>query len=383
MEYRKFQESKRDIYPTITFCIWNGRFEDKLGLYDREKLNKKYGIKEPGEYISFLKGHIWEDKMIEVDFDDVTLEIKDRIESIKIIGNKWQELYTWDMNDENRNESAESSSKFPQSPFYTSYRHADGKCFSLDLAPEKMPNIRGQQINIVWIKFKNIRIPGINLEYMISYPGQILQGFTLDIESSWSQSITTGYLKGKNFFIDIVEVFRRRNTFLRKSCNKHWEKYDETVFSNIIKTANCKPPHWNISTDYPICNRKEKMKKVYIPLSPFKPASPKFLEKFLRPCDRIQAATFNTVSERRQLTWGGSISTDGVNSADVGFHFKNDRYKEIRYTRAFDIESLIGNVGGYIGLFLGFAIWQIPEAIEFLKIKLQTLQGGNKNLIIT
>ena len=79
MEYRKFHETKRDTYPTITICIWNDKLEDKLGLYDREKLNKTYGIKEPGEYINFLEGHIWEDKMIEVDFDDVTLEIKDRI----------------------------------------------------------------------------------------------------------------------------------------------------------------------------------------------------------------------------------------------------------------------------------------------------------------
>ena len=108
MEYRKFHETKRDTYPTITVCIWNDKFEDLLGLYDHEKLNKTYGIKEPREYINFLEGHIWTDEMIEVDFDDVTLEIKDRVESIKIIGNKWQELYTWVMSDKHRNESAHS-----------------------------------------------------------------------------------------------------------------------------------------------------------------------------------------------------------------------------------------------------------------------------------
>ena len=46
---------------------------------------------------------------------------------------------------------------------------------------------------------------------------------------------------------------------------------------------------------------------------------------------------------------------------EIEFVFKVDTYKEIKKDRAFNIESFIGNVGGYIGLFLGFAIWSIPE----------------------
>ena len=118
------------------------------------------------------------------------------------------------------------------------------------------------------------------------------------------------------------------------------------------------------------------MKQVYIPYSPGKIATTTFLRKFLRPCDGLLSAAFKTVSERRQLTFGASISTGGVNSADLGFAFKNDRYKEIKYARKFDIESLIGNVGGYIGLFLGFAIWQLPDAVEFLARRLRNQLGG-------
>ena len=43
--------------------------------------------------------------------------------------------------------------------------------------------------------------------------------------------------------------------------------------------------------------------------------------------------------------------------------FKSSIYKVIKNVRAFDEESLIGNMGGYIGLFLGFAIWQAPQII--------------------
>jgi hypothetical protein len=48
------------------------------------------------------------------------------------------------------------------------------------------------------------------------------------------------------------------------------------------------------------------------------------------------------------------------------FIFQNPNYREIVHVQSFCIESWIGNAGGYIGLFLGVALWQIPEFIAFL-----------------
>ena len=189
------------------------------------------------------------------------------------------------------------------------------------------------------------------------------------MEIGWSQRITSGYVKCKSFLVEMISVFRKRNTF-HKECNKDWAGFDKMVFRDVIKTANCRPPHWNISSDYPICNSKEKMTNVTIPESAGgKIASNTFLKKFKGPCDGILEAKSKTLLERRRLTFGGSMSMDDVDSADLEFYFMNDEYKEIKYTREFDIESLIGNVGGYIGLFLGFAIWQLPDAMRFLMNK--------------
>ena len=379
IEYRTYQDTERDIYPTITLCIWNNGFEQQLGLYDRKVLNETYKINDPLEYIHFLDGYIWQDEMIGVNYDDVTLNIEDRVEHIQVTNDRMQKLYGWSPKDKNSDEDTNSSFFFSNItqvfPFYTSYRHAWGKCFSLDLTVEKMPNIQGHLISEIMIKFKDIRIPGVNLQYVISYPGQILQGFPIDMEFAWSQRITTGYFKAKWFLIDSIEIFRKRNTD-RNPCNKNWKGYDDAVFRDIIKKAKCRPPHWNISSNYPICNSKEKTKNVSIPGSSGKIAAASFLKSFLQPCDWLQAATLTTFAEQRGISLGGLIPTGGGKSADVVFQFKNDRYKEIKDTRNFDIESLIGNVGGYIGLFLGFAIWQLPAAVEFLDRKLQLLLGG-------
>ena len=47
----------------------------------------------------------------------------------------------------------------------------------------------------------------------------------------------------------------------------------------------------------------------------------------------------------------------------------NNRFSYIY--RAIDIQALIGTIGGYIGLFLGYSVLQIPNAIIFLVRKIR------------
>ena len=72
---------------------------------------------------------------------------------------------------------------------------------------------------------------------------------------------------------------------------------------------------------------------------------------------------------------------------------KSSNYNEIKHIQAFNIENWIGKVGGYVGLFLGCAIWQAPDLIDFVFRKMKgivnTISGvknqnaffveGNKN----
>ena len=42
--------------------------------------------------------------------------------------------------------------------------------------------------------------------------------------------------------------------------------------------------------------------------------------------------------------------------------------------RAIDVQALVGNVGGYVGLCLGYSFLQIPDLILFIMLKLKTLR---------
>ena len=43
---------------------------------------------------------------------------------------------------------------------------------------------------------------------------------------------------------------------------------------------------------------------------------------------------------------------------------------EIEQTRALDGLALFGNVGGYVGIFLGVALMQMPDLLEYVYTKI-------------
>ena len=51
--------------------------------------------------------------------------------------------------------------------------------------------------------------------------------------------------------------------------------------------------------------------------------------------------------------------------------------------RAIDIQALIGNIGGYIGLCLGYSILQIPQFIVLILCKVKVYISGLKDKINT
>ena len=42
-------------------------------------------------------------------------------------------------------------------------------------------------------------------------------------------------------------------------------------------------------------------------------------------------------------------------------HFPNRKYRQITHVQEYDIESMVGNIGGYLGLFLGYSLLHLPQ----------------------
>ena len=58
-----------------------------------------------------------------------------------------------------------------------------------------------------------------------------------------------------------------------------------------------------------------------------------------------------------------SIDTMNGSHLELKFQYRNDKYWEIRNTRDFGITSLWSGVGGFVGIFLGFSLFQLVEML--------------------
>ena len=63
-------------------------------------------------------------------------------------------------------------------------------------------------------------------------------------------------------------------------------------------------------------------------------------------------------------------------------HFPNLKYRQIEHVQEYDVESLVGNIGGYIGLFLGYSLINFPRFIisllDIIRKKLVPIMQKNK-----
>ena len=99
---------------------------------------------------------------------------------------------------------------------------------------------------------------------------------------------------------------------------------------------------------------------------PFKHyAFEEFPKEIQEPCQSIEmlGATYSEDYYENSYPNG----TQKEKTFDIILRFRDmPRFKEIKQVKSYDPQSLVGNAGGYIGLFLGWSIVQIPEVVMFL-----------------
>ena len=111
------------------------------------------------------------------------------------------------------------------------------------------------------------------------------------------------------------------------------------------------------------CTSQEKLKEAYGYLLDFN----KILDESDKPCDEMLVQSIDSINYKPV-----SIPRD----ISIAFHYTEKLYEEIKYTRAMGFESWLSNVGGFVGIFLGYSIMQIPDM--FLHVIRSFLETRNK-----
>ena len=315
IEYRS-PKNKMTIYPELTICIRNPFLNVKLKEID-QRLNQE-------TYLQYLKGHhMFNESYGTIDYDHVTVDLFDHLQKLEIY---WKD---------NSNSTCLDKKDCASAIFRNNYNGFASamfvKCFSLGhiSKDDKVPRVIMLTFNAT---LKNILKNSGYVESLFTYPNQFTRA---DVKSQyiWYNPEETNIME--TFEILSIETVKLRNKW-NNPCFVDWMNYDDLLQQKHLKGVGCRPPYLNNLRDFPICNTSQQMKK----------AKFDFLQLpedyHLVPCQGIPDVPYKYEQPFPNKTDGFTI---------VIIYPKN--VKTIKQEQLVDLHSLIGNIGGYIGLFLG------------------------------
>ena len=353
LEYKMYNSAPEYFYPSISLYFRMPFLDNKLREYGNN-INSN-------TYAEYLLGEITNDKMSNISYDDVTVDVSKHLLSYDII-------YTNFSRDILRTEKEiiDKGWKMP----YVSYRSDKGKAYSVDIPFQKDTNIINLRLNFSREVFNGKNRPQkfIHLtntsrifdgfEVLFHLPGQFLLSDAKGLGKwNWPKLV-------KNVSSNIDMMFSLRNVDVLKlrkkrknTCSENFIDYDQMIFHEIAKKSQCVPGYLKRKSIFGVCKSTRQL-KYYLNISP-----DDIITRFDPPCRSISKVQFD-YEEIEEDDNGEGIVQIGVNMMDRTF-------KQIEQTSAYNFENLVGDVGGYLGLFLGYAVAEVPSTIFVLVVSLK------------
>ena len=357
VDFKRFHYSERDLYPSLSLC-----FTDSIS---KDKFAENYEGRKKVTYTSFLSGYVLDEYLnenyLDVDYKDVAINADEYFDRIMIqLGNgtkmihKLSKTFTWVYN---KNNPSQEISWIPEIKIKNIGPLT--RCFTLD-----SPYIPKQAIDYVRISLnKSVFQSGAFLDRfqtLFSYPNQILRsGFTSKLD--W-KSLFDEKDNHKEITLEInvenMRVINYRNK-PDNPCHSDWLNDDKMIYDQMLQDVGCRAPY--LSGKENVCRGQKKMIHWRDILTRFK-HTPSSMD--IIPCRVIRNLRYNPKIDIREE------AEKNLFSIVVRYP---EYYMEIEHVKEYTLESLVGNAGGYLGLFLGYALLQLPELVSMAYTMLKTM----------
>ena len=365
--YKEYNDDSQSPYPSLTLC-----FKLKINLTKFELMNNQGYQISGSSYLNFLMGRYWDEKMLNISYDEVTESLKDYL----VLAKTFKDYSLIDTTSKFLKGYREST--LPTT-FGTIY-----KCLTFD-----MPNVIKQKVKFASIVFSTSLFPNgflptnDQLLSSLHLPNEMLAS-AFATQWTWtprSQSRTK--CLQMQFTIKSMTLLRRRDK-LKDVC-KNYPNFDENYKNAIMKKVGCRPPYWNSNINFTNCKSKKDLQLIAKYAFKGYSGSSDTENLVTKKCVELKKISFRFDENELNLNLMEqtnpelkTIAPGNENITQFFVVFEDAGIKEIKQLRAFGIESLVGNVGGYIGLFLGFSIIQLPAFCVFLSRKVYGLFGKKK-----
>ena len=326
VDYTKFG-NVQDAYPVMSMCFDSPFVDEKLKQIHPD-LNRSH-------YLKFLKGEIYDAELRNIDYDNVTLNILDYIGDY---------IVHWRNGSKIVYNMSNSVLRKPPRVIYSGFLNGYiTKCFTIEIRNKHMQQVKG-----VYYSYKQ-QIFGIypngsrptdgSFGTIFHIPSQFLLSMQTARYGWPERNGKSGYYM--SFTINVMEVLRRRNK-RKDPCTSNWRGFDQFVMDHILAKVGCRAPYQTqYRTDLPICTGREKMKESLFAFD----AARSFTAEFTQPCVAMTNIQDHYTEVDTLLIgkgeWFGTL---------IIFP---DHLRYIRQSKEITFHTLVGNAGGYIGLFLG------------------------------
>ena len=240
---------------------------------------------------------------------------------------------------------------YGEQPFYISYQASNLVCLTRNQS-YTLDYIR----NYDTVMFKFPPLPPnkvFKLTTFIHYPGQLLRSF----DTPRYETTLKKFLKRAVYFKLSQTTVLRKRTVQSNPCNENIGDHDLHSIESIINDTGCVPPYWrNIigtSSSLMECSSPEQFKEVYDLTKDYKKA----LKDREDPCVDM----FNSVVSKVQTDHKDFENCETCIYFEIAYLEKY--YEEIKEIKDFEFQDFISNIGGFIGIFLGYSMMQIPQLL--------------------
>ena len=342
VEYKKFNERKGDIYPSIGICFTNTLREEKL---------ESYGL-DSKTYADFLfgTGKSWNRTLLEIDYDSVAQDLGEYILSYGYKTADWK-IHNRYVKGKEKDAELEKKpgkdAKLEVKPGFTQYRMLGINCMTIHSPILKNIQIYGFYVHLsegIFNGGERVDNPSEDIIHenqlwvIPHYPRQLLRSATFT-KRRWPARKFKPKTYIMAFDIQSLDVVQQLNTHSRP-CLEKLKDYDKAFRQSILETLGCKPPYWNSSSLLPLCSTKEKLNyaanRIKDALAMDSLHSTHY-NHGLKPCRRFK----NIVYSYEDIETTNESSTASVRMV---FDYKFPDYKELKGVKLMDFQTFVGNL---------------------------------------
>ena len=324
IEYNSLDDIPEFIYPEMSICFLNPFLRNSSLNVTKEE---NYRL----NYLAYLQGGYHFNKYKDINYDEVTVNLEYYFEQLNIIWKRGKNPTNYT--------SCENLKNCPYLIFrnnYNGFTQAVGflKCFGVQIDKNVTKDVAF--FNIKFNKnLKQVITQVMAVTVWFNYPNQVTRPRGGG-QSIWNKNSSS---KMEVFQITSVDLLKRRMK-QREKCADQWNIFDELVLRNHIEFSGCRPPYISHFLEFPMCNSSKDIKNAHYDGWSL---AKQYVDD---PCQEMPTIDYKSF----QVPVGHQSVSPKKYQIFLEYPTKG---KTITQLKEVDIHSLIGNIGGYIGLFLG------------------------------